>query len=636
MGPKTVSRHRTTPRARPCGASPGLGRGGGVGAGGPVPAVRRLRQACRHAEFLSGKATPAQQRCQVAVAGPASIGSSVGVRPGAVTGRQTVSRTLVAVRSVHGLVALGRPVEREGEVEDLAGVDLAVPDELDQVGQVLPDRGGAAVDVDAGHEELVAGDRDVVGDADEADVAPGAGGVDGLHHGFLGADGLDDRVRAEPAGELLDPGHAVVAALLDDVGGAELAGERLPVGVAAEGDDPLGAELLGGEDADAARPRRRRRPPRSCPGPASAATAANQPVPSTSEAAISDGIRSASGCPGWRRACRRRAGCGPARTGCRGAHEDAVHAVRLVAGPADLAGVVGGPEGADDEVADLDGADLGADLLDDADVLVAHHLVVDRLGAAVGPQVAAADAGRGQADDRVGRLDDLRVLAVLHPHVAGSVHDNSTHRGAPLHCSRQAGAPGRRGQRPTTASEPAACGGLEVPVDGCTDRAPFVAPAGGRGGLRSMAWTTVRGARVPHHSPRPHHPRPGRPPAHGGPDASRGCGAARSPRSPGSASSTTPGSSAARSPAPRPASSTRSRGPCSSTRPNAPTCSTSPGPPTASPPRVVPVAVRRARPRRGRACSGRSRRSPTVSRSSATRTRTCSPPTPSAARSTRP
>ncbi len=35
-----------------------------------------------------------------------------------------------------------------------------------------------------------------------------------------------------------------------------------------------------------------------------------------------------------------------------------------------------------------------------------------------------------------------------------------------------------------------------------------------------------------------------------------------------------------------------------------------------------------------RACSGRSRRSPTVSRSSATRNRTCSPPTRSAARST--
>lgn len=34
------------------------------------------------------------------------------------------------------------------------------------------------------------------------------------------------------------------------------------------------------------------------PGPAAAASAANQPVPSTSEAASSDGMRSSSGCSG--------------------------------------------------------------------------------------------------------------------------------------------------------------------------------------------------------------------------------------------------------------------------------------------------------------------------------------------------
>src|SRR3712207_8962039 len=46
-----------------------------------------------------------------------------------------------------------------------------------------------------------------------------------------------------------------------------------------------------------------------------------------------------------------------------------VDAVGLVAGPADLAGVVGGEERADDELARLDRGDLAADLLDDADVL---------------------------------------------------------------------------------------------------------------------------------------------------------------------------------------------------------------------------------------------------------------------------
>ena len=56
----------------------------------------------------------------------------------------------------------------------------------------------------------------------------------------------------------------------------------------------------------------------------------------------------------------------------------------------------------------------------------------------------------------------------------------------------------------------------------------------------------------------------------------------------------------------------------------------------------IPTSGRAARRTAGqgrvtaRACSGRWRRSPTASRSSATRTRTCSPPTPSAGRSTRP
>ena len=62
-----------------------------------------------------------------------------------------------------------------------------------------------------------------MGDADVADVPAGAGGADGLHHRLLGADGLDRGVGAEAVGEVLDLGDALVAALGDDVGGAELA-----------------------------------------------------------------------------------------------------------------------------------------------------------------------------------------------------------------------------------------------------------------------------------------------------------------------------------------------------------------------------------------------------------------------------
>src|SRR5205814_6970964 len=58
-----------------------------------------------------------------------------------------------------------------------------------------------------------------------------------------------------------------------------------------------------------------------------------------------------------------------------------------------------------DDVADLDGAAVGADGLDDADELVAHAaaglVVRHRL---VRPEVAAADGGAGDGDEGVGRL----------------------------------------------------------------------------------------------------------------------------------------------------------------------------------------------------------------------------------------
>src|SRR5919106_1108240 len=49
---------------------------------------------------------------------------------------------------VHGAVAVVRLVEGEGEVEDPAGVDLAVPDQVDELGEEAAHRRGAAVEVD--------------------------------------------------------------------------------------------------------------------------------------------------------------------------------------------------------------------------------------------------------------------------------------------------------------------------------------------------------------------------------------------------------------------------------------------------------------------------------------------------------
>lgn len=55
---------------------------------------------------------------------------------------------------VHGLVALRGPVQGQGEVEDPTRIDLAVPDELDQLGQEPVYRGGAALQEDADEEQV--------------------------------------------------------------------------------------------------------------------------------------------------------------------------------------------------------------------------------------------------------------------------------------------------------------------------------------------------------------------------------------------------------------------------------------------------------------------------------------------------
>jgi hypothetical protein len=65
-----------------------------------------------------------------------------------------------------------------------------------------------------------------------------------LLHQLLGTDRLDDGVGAQPAGQLLDLRHAVLAAFGDDVSRAQLKGELL----LAARNDPLRAELFGGQD----------------------------------------------------------------------------------------------------------------------------------------------------------------------------------------------------------------------------------------------------------------------------------------------------------------------------------------------------------------------------------------------------
>jgi hypothetical protein len=237
---------------------------------------------------------------------------------------------------------------------------------------------------------------------------------------------LDDRVGAEPVGEVLDPGHPVLAALGDDVGRAELAGKPLAGLVAAHGDDPVGAELAGGQHGQ--------QPDRAVTDHRHrlvwAGLGGHRPEPAGAEH-IGGGQQARD------QVVRRKLGGGDQGAvgqrdpqvlglGTLGADGLPVDAGGLVAGLADLAGVVGGEERPDHELTGPDVADLAADLLDDAGVLMAHRRrPLGGVEPPVGPQVRAAHTSGRQPEDGVGRLEELGVVAFFHADVAGGIQDSS-------------------------------------------------------------------------------------------------------------------------------------------------------------------------------------------------------------------
>jgi hypothetical protein len=81
-----------------------------------------------------------------------------------------------------------------------------------------------------------------------------------------------------------------------------------------------------------------------------------------------------------------------------------------------------------DELAGFDRSNGGADLFDDAAVLVAHRgWLGGRVNAAVGPQVGPAHAGGRESEDGIRRFDDLRLVAFLEPNVSRAVENRSFH-----------------------------------------------------------------------------------------------------------------------------------------------------------------------------------------------------------------
>ena len=91
------------------------------------------------------------------------------------------------------------------------------------------------------------------------------------------------------------------------------------------------------------------------------------------------------------------------------------------------AGAVAERERRDHEVAPGDVPDVGADVLDDADELMADRARLERRVAAVVPEVRAAHAREHHAHHGVGGLGDGRIGPVADVDVMRSYEESSTH-----------------------------------------------------------------------------------------------------------------------------------------------------------------------------------------------------------------
>ena len=229
-----------------------------------------------------------------------------------------------------------------------------------------------------------------------------------------------------PLVSFLDPRPALLAALGDDVGGAERPGDRLAGLVTRHRDDALGSQVGGGQhpaEADGAVADDDRRAARLHTRRHGRVPAGGHHVGQGQQRRDQVGVRH----PGRLDEAAlglvdlgvlRLAALGEAEVVAHGVHPD--QAVR--------AGVVGVAERDDDEVAGLERGDGGADLLDDADGLVADGVAGgDVVLAAVRPQVGAADAAGDHLDDRVGVGLDPRVRNVGEADVAGIVDRGCSH-----------------------------------------------------------------------------------------------------------------------------------------------------------------------------------------------------------------
>lgn len=327
--------------------------------------------------------------------------------------------------------------ERQGEVEDLAGVNFAGEHVGDPCFEVVADWCGAAGQTGVFAEEGAESDGCffVLGNPNPGDDAAGADHAYRLVVGGHVAYGFEYHVGAVAAGEVHDLGDAGFATFGHHVGGPEFAAQVGAVFVPAHEDDAFGAEGFGGEyrgeadgavaddgddfaggdfahvggvvagEVDVGK--------REQGGEQFVAGGVGVDVGDFHHGAVGEGDAGVLGLES--------AGVGLAV-------EAAVDAGGLHAFLAVDAGVVLVGEWDDDEVAGPDGGDVAADFFHDGDEFVAHGVAGVVAGhVVVGVQVGAAHAGADRAHDGVGGVFDGGFGNVGDAHITGTEHEGGFH-----------------------------------------------------------------------------------------------------------------------------------------------------------------------------------------------------------------
>jgi hypothetical protein len=248
--------------------------------------------------------------------------------------------------------------------------------------------------------------------------------------GLAGADALQGGVDADTVGELHDGLDGLVAALLDDVRGAELLGQHLTVRVTGQRDDPPRAKALGRQHAGQADSTVTNHGHRAA-GPNDGADrhvlASGHDVRERQQrgehlvgvAGARDADEPAVGQRDADRLTLSAVAVGRIDAAIDARRRDPVAAVR--------ARVVAKHERRDDQIALADLLDLGTHVLDDANELMTDRSGLEPRVAAIEPKVRAAHARQRDADHGIGGLAQAGIGPVAGLDTTGLVEDGCTH-----------------------------------------------------------------------------------------------------------------------------------------------------------------------------------------------------------------